>query len=580
MLAAEPSSANKAAQLASCGGCGCNTRRRGSNGEPLCRTCSLKDRTCMRCGKALPRATKTLAEGAVCGSCVTYYKEPKPCPVCGQMSLRLSRNATKGFSEQPVCEHCQRKGNITCAGCGKNRHPAGTRTDGKPICKSCLERGDNPFVCETCGKEGKPHSKVMCQACYWSKRADKRFKDSVALLSHEWAREAFRMFYNDLIARQDPHAVATTKLERYFLFFAKLDSAFEDPAAITAEHLIASLGADGLRRHAVPYSFLAKEKIIPEIAHESLEESSEHRRQKLILDQAKDAWYGSLLERFYRHLEKINERYATRGWKGKRRRFVPRTVTADLRAASVFLEFLNKEQHASSLQQVQQPDLDRFLAENNGYRTGIRAFLRYLNREEKLFRKLSQPSVASGLPEGVFLSRAKYEELLRAWLSPSEETLKESLVCALMLLYAQPANRIVRIRLSDMAHGRDGLYRLAMGRTEIALDRRLGEMLGRYLEQRRALATMEDAENNEYLFAGRTYGGHLTEAAVTYYLNKHGVSAGQLFSTAIYNAYMGGLRHPKVLVNAFGISVETAIKYLNIIDPQLVQEINQKVAHV
>ena len=434
-------------------------------------------------------------------------------------------------------------------------------------------------MCQTCGKDGKPHSKTMCQACYWRKHADKRFKDSVSLLTNEWSRNAFRKFYADLIMRQDPHAVATTKLERYFLFFAKLDSAFDNPKAISADHLIAALGADGLRRHSVPYSFLAKENIIPVIEHESIEESTEYRRQKLILDQAKDAWYGLLLERFHRHLEKINERYASRGWKGKRRRFVPRTVTADLRAAAVFLEFVDKEQHAASLQQVQQTDLDRFLAEQSGYRTGIRAFLRYLNREEKLFRKLSQPSVTNGLPEGVFLSRGKYEELLRAWLNPSEEALKESLVCAMMLLYAQQANRVVRIKLSDLAHGRDGHYRIAMGRTEITLDRRLGEMLGRYLEHRRALATMEDASNNEYLFTGRTYGGHLTEAAVSYYLKKQGVSSRQLFSTAIYNAYMGGLRHPKVLVRAFGVTDETAIKYLNIIDPQLVQEINEKVSH-
>ena len=419
----------------------------------------------------------------------------------------------------------------------------------------------------------------MCHACYWRKRADKRFKDSVALLTHEWAREAFRKFYTDLIGRQDPHAVATKKLERYFLFFAKLDATVDDPRSIDARLLIASLGAEGLRRHAVPYSFLVKDKIIPAITHEELEASSECRRQQLIVSEATNEWYGTLLERFYRHLEKINERYASRGWKGKRRRFVPKTVTADLRAASVFLGFLTTEQKTTSLQQVQQTDLDRFLAEQNGYRTSIRAFLRYLNREEKLFCKISEPTVVRGLPEGIFLPRAKYGALLKAWLYPNDDSLKESMVCALMLLYAQPAIRVVRIKLSDLAHGRDGLYRLVLGQTEITLDRRLGDMLGQYLEKRRALATLEDTENNEYLFPGRTYGGHLTEAAVSYYLKKQGVSAAQLFSTAIYNAYMGGLRHPKVLVKAFGITDATAIKYLNIIDPQLVQEVNTKVAH-
>jgi len=400
------------------------------------------------------------------------------------------------------------------------------------------------------------------------------------MFSHDWTKEAFRKFYDDLIVRQDVHKVATRGLERYFLFFAKLDASFRDPKEITAINMIAAFGAEGMRRHAIPYSFMVKEKIVPELAREALEESSERRRQALIIDRAKDFWYGPLLDRFRLHLEKINERYASRGWKGKRKRFVPRTITADLRSACVFLDSLNKKQSVNSLQEVQQHHLDRFLADNEGYRTSIRAFLRYLDRNEKLFRKISLPNIKRNLPEDVFLSRAKYEELLRTWLNPAEEALKDSLVCALMLLYAQPANKVVRIRLSDIALGRDRLYRLALGRTEIALDKRIGELLDRHLERRRALATMEDDEHNEYLFPGRSYGSHLTESAVTYHLKKHGVTAGQLFSTAIYNAYMGGLRHPKVLVKAFGITDETAIKYLNIIDPQLIQAVNAKVAHV
>lgn len=533
----------------------------------------------MRCDKPLPKASMTLEEGALCWPCSIHYREPKPCPVCGQMSLRLSRDNKRGFTEQQVCDRCRRKGSVTCAACGMHRHPAGTLEDGRVVCKPCLELGGKPFVCPTCGKEGKQHSKIMCQPCYWKKRADKRFKDAVALLSNQWMREAFGRFYEDLVTRQDAHAVATDRLEKYFLFFAKMDSAFTNASEITAERLIAAFGAEGLRRHAVPYGFLVKDKIVPDLAREALEESSESRRQQLILERAVDTWYWQILSRFHEHLEKINERYVDRGWKGKNRRFVPRTITADLRAAASFLESMSSDQAVGSLQQVQQHNLDSFLAEHEGYRTGIRAFVRYLNRNEKLFRRLTFPTVARNLPEGVFLCRAKYEELLRTWLNPSDATLKESLVCALMLLYAQQANRVVRIKLSDIAHGRDRLYRLALGRTEITLDNRLGEMLGRYLEQRRVLATMEDAESNEYLFTGRSYGSHLSEAAVTYYLKKHGISARQLFSTAIYNAYMGGLRHPKVLVKAFGITDVTAIKYLNLIDPQLIHEVNTNTAH-
>lgn len=562
-----------------CKGCGRRTRSRDGAGQALCRSCGIKGRTCLRCDKPLPKASMTTAEGCLCWPCSVHYRVRKPCPVCGQMSLRLSRDVKRGFTDQPVCESCRRTGNITCQVCGKNRYPAGSLDDGRVVCKSCLERGDKPFVCTDCGKEGKPHSKAICHACYWKKRADKRFKVSVAMFSNDWTKEAFLKFYEDLIVRQDIHKVATVSLERYFLFFVKLDATFSVPKEITADRMIAAFGAEGIRRHAVPYGFLVKEKIIPELAREALDESSEHRRQALIIDRAQDFWYGALLERFRLHLEKINERYATRGWRGKSRRFIPRTVTADLRAASVFLESMSEAQSVSSLQQVQQHHLDRFLVDHGGYRTGIRAFLRYLDRNEKLFRAISLPSIKRNLPEDLFLPRVKYEELLKLWLNPNDETLKDALIGAFMLLYAQTGNKVVRIRLSDIAHGRNHLYRLALGSTEITLDRRIGDLLDRYLAKRRAMATMENDENNDYLFPGRSYGKHLTEAAITYHLKKHGVTAGQLFSTAIYNAYMGGLGNPKVLVKAFGITSETAIKYLNLIDPQLIQAVNAKVAH-
>ena len=59
-------------------------------------------------------------------------------------------------------------------------------------------------------------------------------------------------------------------------------------------------------------------------------------------------------------------------------------------------------------------------------------------------------------------------------------------------------------------------------------------------------------------------------------MKKAGVSSDQLFATSIYNAYQNGLRLPKVLVRAFGITDTTAIKYLNMLDPRLVMEIERK----
>ncbi|PPD51031.1 MAG: hypothetical protein CTY13_00330 [Methylobacter sp.] len=434
--------------------------------------------------------------------------------------------------------------------------------------------------------EGKPHSKTECQTCYWKKRAEIRFKDSVALLTNEWVRLAFEQFFNDLIKRQNPHAVATNRIEKYFLFFAKLDVTFSDPGKISAKLLLDAFGAEGLRRHAVPYGFLIKAKLINEVTQDALQDANELRKQGQILNNSKGKWYSDLLHRFYVYQEKIQERYADRGWKGKRRRFVPRTVTANLNAATVLFNYLTEQRGVKSVQQISKDEIEPFYADKPGYKVAVSSLLRYLDRKEKLFGKVSRKKsedkdmpAASSLPENLFLSRSKYQELLRKWLNPDDTTIKECLCCALMLLYAQSPTDVVKLRLDDITYRENGLYKILLGQTEITLDPRVSELLNRYLEKRKALATMEDVENNDFLFTGRTYGGHITESALTYYLKKHNVSAKQLFSTALYNAYMGGLRHPKVLVKAFGITDHTAIKYLNIIDPQLIQEINSKVAN-
>jgi hypothetical protein len=113
----------------------------------------------------------------------------------------------------------------------------------------------------------------------------------------------------------------------------------------------------------------------------------------------------------------------------------------------------------------------------------------------------------------------------------------------------------------------------------MTIDSRVSALIDRYIAHRKALAALEETAVNPYLFPGRHYASHLTQAAVTYYLGKHGVKAEQLFATAIYNAYRSGLQHPKVLAKAYGVTAATAVKYLNLIDPRLVNEVERKALH-
>ena len=558
-----------------CERCGKTTRTPGGLGPAVCKSCRTKDRTCVRCGKDVPQAGLMVDGGVACTPCARHFKEPQQCPVCGQLSLYLSRDSRNGFTV-PVCQQCRRKGHITCPCCGKNRRPAGSTSDGRVVCAKCLETDGMPFVCPKCGRTGKRHSATRCWDCYWEERVSAKMRSAVALLSHAWTRDAYTRFIPSLLERIGSGELST-RLERYFLFFAKLDASFATPAEATAPGMVSAFGLDGLRQHATAYGFLVKEGIIPKQHADDLSASAALGKQERLVASCAGAWHHGLIQGFYGHLCELSKRYEQRGWTGKRMRFGHRTVTAALRAAVKFVTCIDG-MGVGSVQQIEQVQLDRFIMDNRGYMHGVRAFVRYLNKTQKLFRKLKIDSVSRNLPRHIFLGNDKYTFLLREWLQPSDETLKESIICLLMLLYAQRGSRIVRLRLSDVSRGNDGVYRVSFGKTEIALDQRVGVLLDRYLSMRKSLATMEDAWENDYLFTGRAPGHHLKEASVSYYLKKYGVTAEQLFSTSIFNAYLSGLKYPKVLVKAFGITNITAVKYMDLISPRMRDELEKRLA--
>ncbi|MDD2734551.1 MAG: hypothetical protein PHF56_11470 [Desulfuromonadaceae bacterium] len=558
-----------------CQECGKTVRTPHGVGPAMCKKCRTVGRTCVRCGKDVPQAGLVVEGGVACPSCARYFKDPQFCPVCGQLSFHLARDFKNGFTE-PVCQHCRRKGHINCPSCGKHRRPAGTTTDGRVVCSNCLANDGKPFLCPLCKKEGKRHSSTRCEACYWRENVEKKLKNAISMLEHEWVRNAFSGFIVAMTERIDAKT-ASVRLERHFLFFARLDAFFNKPSMATGRGMISAFGLDGLRRHAAAYGYLVKSELIPSQSADEVKREACIEEQVKLLRACEDRWYHGLLGSFIVNLNKLGQRYADRGWTGDRQRFGPKTIIQALRTAARFLENIDHNK-VGSVQQIEQIHLDRFLFERKGYRDSLRAFIRYLNKSQKLFRKLKIESVVRNLPVNIFLDRAKYTDLVKSWLDPSDESVKQSIIGLLMLLYGQRAKRLVRLRLSDISHGHDGVYRVAFGRTEIPLDQRIGALFNRYLAARKALALIEESWENGYLFTGRTAGDHLTEAAVSYYLKKHNVTAEQVFTTSILYAYLGGLRHPKVLVKAFGISDFTAIKYLNLINPRLRDEIEMKAA--
>lgn len=505
----------------------------------------------------------------MCPACKERLKKAQACAHCGTYSLFTKSDAKAGIHE-PICIRCRTNARITCPSCHKHRRPAALDAQGKQICKECHERGTKKFICPQCGKRGVKHSKSRCEDCYWAEYAIKSVGRCQSLLSNKWTKSCFADFIQSLIEIQSSN-YAAMKVERYFPFFAKLDSMFNSLEAIDAHILLDHLGPDGLRRFTTPYDYLAKAGLITPLTRDEIYAHAEFRSHNKLVSKADGRWYEKNIISFYEHLQTLAKRYADRGWTENKARFKPRTITSALRAAILFFDHVDACR-ISSISQIQQCVVDDFIFHNPGYKNALRLLIRYINRHGKVFRKLKIENRKANISQDSFISPKKYGELINHWLACDGKDTKKALIGIFMLMYAQPATSIVKLRMSDVLRSEGGKYKMVFGSIELDLDPRIGNLFDRYLEHRHSLSMMDSDLHNEWLFPGRKYGCHITTAAISEMIKQFGVSADQMFATAIFNAYQTGMRYPNVLVRALGITNATAIKYLQLIDPRMFDE--------
>jgi hypothetical protein len=65
-------------------------------------------------------------------------------------------------------------------------------------------------------------------SCYWRDYAGKKAGDAVSRLRSGWVRDIFLRFGEEMLKRVEPQKAAL-RTERYFVFFAILDGAFDAP---------------------------------------------------------------------------------------------------------------------------------------------------------------------------------------------------------------------------------------------------------------------------------------------------------------------------------------------------------------
>ena len=540
-----------------CADCGRNMRTWHGEEPGLCRTCRVKGRVCVKCGVPVPRSHFRTPEGEVaCKNCRRVVAPPKPCPRCGRLCRAVVREIKAGFTE-PACERCRNATRVTCAGCRKHRAQAGTDSEGRPLCKTCL--AGNDFVCPLCGQHGIRHSKDACLVCYHKRYSRERALEVAPMLARPWVRELFLEFIEALLADAATPIRAGLDIQRHFDFFKRLEVAAPTPMKLTAFSMWEEFGRHGLRLNERAYNFLADTGRVTPPSDSEVSELTEADNQRRLIARVTEPWHRDVLIQFQTHLLARRDVFRRKGWTGEDERFLPRSITTCMRAARRLLESL--PQDVQSVTTLQQAHLDLFVSRQPGHKNALSGFVQYLNQSRKRFGKLtlSRPG-ARQAPVHNFLSPARSNELIGKWLSPDEGSVKRSLICLFMLLYGRTAAQAAGLERKQFVRGPDGAWQAKFAKVWIGLAPEQGRLLDRYLASPEAQVIPADPRSR-FLFPGRMPNTHLSPDTVWGYLQVDGVTAEELFATCLINAYRNGLQFPKTLVQALGISVATAVTY-------------------
>ena len=156
-----------------------------------------------------------------------------------------------------------------------------------------------------------------------------------------------------------------------------------------------------------------------------------------------------------------------------------------------------------TLAQTTQADLDAWHATHNDHqRRCLRAFLRWAMRAGRLPRLTLPPlPVRRAAP----ITQHRRLELLGQLLTDQDRPLRSRVAACLMLLFAQPATRVVRLTIDDVTRAADGQVLIRFGQPPTPVPEPLATLLLQATAQRDNLDTATNP-GARWLFPGRRAG--------------------------------------------------------------------------
>ncbi|MGH8029694.1 MAG: hypothetical protein ACREO3_07155 [Arenimonas sp.] len=536
--------------------------------EPRCRPHRLEHQwkgvVCFRCQQVPNKRQRAfLPDGRpVCASCKSSYLPPVECHLCHEWGTRRSRNYALGLLE-PTCRKCMgnAEGLVTCAGCRRFRHPAGTRENGKIYCAACLRTGHPPLVrCTDCKQRKPEYTYRCCVDCSWERSHQALIERLAPAFKTDWARQLFADYHREAHLKQKQGRWRNA-LKRDVVFFLALEKVFTKPEEMTGVGLIERLGWMHVRAYRRVCSYLAHRGLVVLDADPDYKFAAavDKVRHQALTHQ--EPWIARTLQRFLAHVlqlragANINTPHGNSPLKRKSLEFA-------MLKAQRLMEYARDRHQAMDARGISQSVLDRYLAKHTSDHMGVVCFIDYLNTHEKLFHRLRVPKKGTpAIPAHLILPdahrRASIDRLVAA---EGKTAVREALFCLFNLVYAQMDFQTARMRLNQVTETDRG-FSIRFAERDVTLDPDMVPLMQRWLVLRRELSMFDAAGASPYLFPGMRTGTHIHPTAVQDTRRALRLPSRAGRATAIHEMIRNGLVHPKILSECFGLSLGRAHQY-------------------
>lgn len=516
-----------------------------------CKTCYETGRAerCIRCGHARPVASRSPAGDAVCKPCTD--RDPvnhDRCAGCGRHAAlvraddgqlrcracwraplavcsicRRRKPCHRAGTERARCEACSKRLNChACVRCGTVRVVFARDAAGQPLCQPCAARRERCTGCHrTLRVVARPPDGPQCATCWKREPAAARTCAQCGRLArlHHFglcARCACPQVLRSLLSHPDGTMSLTGQ--------AVLDAlTADDPTAVlkwlesrTPRAMLTDLaGAAGPVSHDIidqlrPVKAAARLRDIL-VARGALPARDEYlaaleRWLDSSIVSVADAGERQLLRRFatWHYLRRLRQRSSSQ----------PMTygqataVRGDFQAVLRLLAWLHSQ--GRTLATARQSDLDAWLASGPSSYRNAHSFVAWAVRHGHA-RQLDIPVRTNPTRRQVFPETDRRWTIIRRLLHDDSLDIVDRVAGLLILLYGQPASRIVALTVDQIGIGPEGTQ-LSLGRTPLHLPSPLDDLVGRLLARRHGFTSVGRTTDHPWLFAGGSPGRPLSAA--------------------------------------------------------------------